>query len=386
MKKWISVLLAGALCTALLAGCNNSASSGSSSASGSDASSDSSSSSSSAASIDIDYSAGLDEKGYFAGVTALDYVTLPADYNAVPLNEADVAVSDEYLASYVDSIAQSFATDIEITDRAVEDGDSVNIDYVGSIDGVEFDGGSTGGSGTVVTAGGSGYIDDFLDQIIGHTPGETFDVNVTFPDPYDSNPDLAGKDAVFVTTINHIVEQEIPEVTDEFVKENLYETDGWETVEQMENDLRDAMYENNVYNGIWDYLMEHCEISEVPEAVTTFQEEAMLNQYRSYAMNYGMELDDFVTAMGLESTDALLESSAATIESYAKQSLIIQAIAEKEAMEISRDDVLAYFADVEGSSEETVTSYEDFFGAPYVMMNATSYYVSTFLIDHAAVA
>ena len=384
MKKWISVLLAAAMCAAL-AGCNSGASS-SGSASGSSSSSDASSSSGTSAAETIDYSAGLNDKGFFEGVTALDYVTLPADYNAVPLAEADVAVDEDYLASYIDSIAQSFATDIEVTDRAVEDGDSVNIDYVGSIDGVEFDGGSTGGTGTVVTAGATNYIDDFLDQIIGHMPGETFDVNVTFPDPYENNPDLAGKDAVFVTTINHIVEQEIPEVTDEFVKENLYETDGWETVEQMETELREVMRETNIYNGVWDYLMENCEISEIPEAVTTFRQESVLNQYRSYAMSYGMELNDFLTAMGIESSDALLESSAATIETYAKQSLITQAIAEKEAMELTHDDVLAYFADVEDATEDTVTEYEDFFGAPYVMMNALNYYVGTLLIDGAVVA
>ena len=380
MKKWISVLLAAAMCAAL-AGCNSGASSsGSASGSSSDASSGTSEAST------IDYSAGLDDKGYFEGVTALDYVTLPADYNAIPLSEADVAVDESYLDSYIDSIAQSFATDTEITDRAVEEGDSVNIDYTGSIDGVEFDGGSTGGSGTVVTAGGTGYIDDFLDQIIGHEPGETFDVNVTFPDPYENNPDLAGKDAVFVTTINHIVEQEIPEVTDEFVKENLYETDGWETVEQMRTELADAMRETNIYNGVWNYLMENCEISEVPEAVTTFQQESVLNEYRMYATSYGMELEDFISAMGMESTDAVLESAAATIESYAKQALITQAIAEKEAMDLTHEDVVSYFAEVESATEDTVTQYEEYFGAPYVMMNAVNYYVGTFLIDSAVVA
>ncbi len=380
MKKWISVLLAAAMCAAL-AGCNSGASSsGSASGSSSDASSGTSEAST------IDYSAGLDDKGYFEGVTALDYVTLPADYNAIPLSEADVAVDESYLDSYIDSIAQSFATDIEITDRAVEEGDSVNIDYTGSIDGVEFDGGSTGGSGTVVTAGGTGYIDDFLDQIIGHEPGETFDVNVTFPDPYENNPDLAGKDAVFVTTINHIVEQEIPEVTDEFVKENLYETDGWETVEQMRTELADAMRETNIYNGVWNYLMENCEISEIPEAVTTFQQESVLNEYRMYATSYGMELEDFISAMGMESTDAVLESAAATIESYAKQALITQAIAEKEAMDLTHEDVVSYFAEVESATEDTVTQYEEYFGAPYVMMNAVNYYVGTFLIDSAVVA
>ena len=94
----------------------------------------------------------------------------------------------------------------EVTDRAVKDGDTLNIDYVGTVDGVAFEGGSTDGKGTQVTIGVTSYIDDFLEQLIGHRPGETFDIEVTFPDPYENNPDLAGKDAVFTVTVNHIVE------------------------------------------------------------------------------------------------------------------------------------------------------------------------------------
>ena len=92
-----------------------------------------------------------------------------------------------------------------ITDRVVAKDDYVNIDFVGSVDGVPFDGGSTGGQGTIVQAGSTNYIDDFLDQIIGIKPGETVDVNVTFPDSY-GEASLAGKKALFVTTVNYIVE------------------------------------------------------------------------------------------------------------------------------------------------------------------------------------
>lgn len=385
MKKWISVLLAGSLCAALLAGCNSSSSSGSASASGSNSASSSSSSSSSEAAA-VDYSAGLTENGFVEGVTALDYVTLPVDYNAIPLAEADISVSDETVDSSIQSILQSYATDVEVTDRAVADGDSVNIDYVGSIDGEEFEGGSTNGSGTVVTAGGTGYIDDFLDQIIGHMPGETFDVNVTFPDPYENNPDLAGKDAVFSTTINHIVEQEIPELTDDFVKENLSETNGWNMVAEMQDGIRANLRENNIYTGVWDYLMANCEITEIPEAVSNFQQESMLNQYRSYASMYGMELDDFIVAMGMESTDALIENSAAALESYSKQMLITQAVAEKEGMEMTSEKISDYLTEVDGATEEDIANYQDFFGTPYMAMNALNYYVGTFLIENAVIA
>ena len=89
----------------------------------------------------------------------------------------------------------------------MEDGDTVNIDYVGSIDGVEFDGGSTNGQGTDLTIGSGLYIDDFEKQLIGSHPGDTVEVNVTFPDDYSSE-DLQGQDALFEVTINGIYQND----------------------------------------------------------------------------------------------------------------------------------------------------------------------------------
>ena len=127
-----------------------------------------------------------------------------------------------------------------MTDRAVADGDSVNIDYVGRVDGTEFEGGSTQGNGTVVTIGVTQYIDDFLDQLVGHKPGETFDVNVTFPEEYGVE-ELNGKDAVFSVTINYIQETKQPDVTDEWVEKTLKDKYGWTTVAEMNKEIRDGL-------------------------------------------------------------------------------------------------------------------------------------------------
>ena len=94
----------------------------------------------------------------------------------------------------------SYSTDSSLT---VEDGDTVNIDYVGSIDGVEFDGGNTQGNGTDLTIGSGRYIDDFEEQLIGAHPGDEVEVTVTFPDDY-GNEELNGKEAVFDVTVNGI--------------------------------------------------------------------------------------------------------------------------------------------------------------------------------------
>lgn len=99
------------------------------------------------------------------------------------------------------SSATAYSTDTSLT---VEDGDTVNIDYVGSVDGVEFEGGNTQGQGTDLVIGSGSYIDDFEDQLIGAHPGDQVEVTVTFPDPYQNNTDLSGKEAVFEVTVNGI--------------------------------------------------------------------------------------------------------------------------------------------------------------------------------------
>ena len=114
---------------------------------------------------------------------------------------SDSSVSDSS-ATDTSSGRTAYSTDTSMT---IEDGDTVNIDYVGSIDGVEFEGGSTNGAGTDLTIGSGLYIDDFEEQLIGAHPGDSVEVNVTFPDDYQQE-DLQGKDALFQVTINGIYE------------------------------------------------------------------------------------------------------------------------------------------------------------------------------------
>lgn len=114
---------------------------------------------------------------------------------------SDSSVSDSS-ATDTSSGSTAYSTDTSLT---IKDGDTVNIDYVGSIDGVEFEGGSTNGAGTDLTIGSGLYIDDFEEQLIGAHPGDSVEVNVTFPDDYQQE-DLQGKDALFQVTINGIYE------------------------------------------------------------------------------------------------------------------------------------------------------------------------------------
>ena len=139
------------------------------------------------------------------------------DYKGLTYTETDISVSDEEVESQINSTLTAHATPEQIKDRAVEEGDTVNIDYEGKIDGETFEGGTA--SGASLTTGSDSFIDGFEDGLIGVKPGEKKTLNLKFPDDYKTNPDLAGKAVVFDVTVNYIEGDDIvPELTDDFVK------------------------------------------------------------------------------------------------------------------------------------------------------------------------
>ena len=138
----------------------------------------------------FDYSEGLDDNGHWTGIRALDYVTLPEDVSALPLSKADIEPTEAEIQTQIDTLLNQYATTQNITDRAAQSGDTVNIDYSGAVDGVAFTGGTA--TGYDLTLGSHTFIDGFEDQIIGHNIGDTFDVTVTFPEGYGDSTDAEG--------------------------------------------------------------------------------------------------------------------------------------------------------------------------------------------------
>ena len=124
----------------------------------------------------FNYSDGLDEKGYWEGIRALDYVTLPEDFASVAIKRSDVEPTSEEVEEQISDLLSQYSSTEHITDRAAADGDTVNINYVGSVNNVEFTGGSA--ENYDLTLGSGTFIDGFEDQIIGHKPGETFAVEI----------------------------------------------------------------------------------------------------------------------------------------------------------------------------------------------------------------
>ena len=375
ISKAVCLLCAGALALTA-AGCSKSAASSSTSAS-SEASVYGSAS-------DYDYqnfaySDGLDENGYWSGIRALDYVTLPEDYASIPLKKADIEPTEEDVQSQIDSLLSQNTTTQQITDRAAADGDTVNIDYVGTVDGVAFTGGTY--SGYSLTLGSDSFIDGFEDQIVGHKPGETFDVNVTFPDGYSDSTDaegnavvLSNKKAVFSVTLNYISEEILPELTDAWVEENFSSTDGVHTVEDLRAEYQKMLYQNNLNTAVMDYLLANSTFKDLPKEVTDYQVNQCLNYYYTMAQYYGYDLDSFLQATaGYDSADDLLDAMSDSITEYAREALLYQAVAE--AMDIAPTQ----------EQIDTYSAYTETYGANYCTMVALMDAVSEALTTGAQV-
>ena len=312
------------------------------------------------------YSGALTDEGAFIDVKASDYVTLP-DYKNQEIPQDVSEISDDDVQAELNGRMSAFATTEQVTDRAIKDGDTVNIDYVGSVDGVEFAGGNTGGNGTTVTIGVTSYIDDFLEQLIGHKPGDTFDVNVTFPEPYPNNTDLSGKDAVFVTTINYIEEEKTPELTDAFVAENWKEENGWSTATEAREGVRALLRANAVQEYLFDWLLENAEVSQIPDRVYQYQVGTMMGYYQIMAQQYGMELDDLLSGMGIEGgVEGLEEQNKDALEQNAKSSLLLQALSEDMNITPTDEDIKDYVRRT--INTEDYSDIEKMYGKPYLML------------------
>lgn len=369
MKKLLSLVLALCLMATAFTGC------------GETAESDSTESTPTAApevNIESDYflSDYFDDNGFFKDINPADYVTLP-DYKNVVIPKEQYTPGETSMQLEIEALLSSLATKETVTEGVVEDGDTLNIGYVGTIDGVAFNGGSTGPDGTEVTIGVTQYIDDFLQQLIGHEVGETFDIEVTFPENY-GNEELNGKDAIFTITINSLIETIIPELTDELCEERFGEK--YNTVEKFKAQLEEDMSKEMINGYLYTHVFDKAEIIEVPEIVSDYVEAYILSTYEMQAMGYGMDLDSYIAQIGFNTREEFAAYFQADIELFCKDYLIFTAIAKEEGITVSDADVADYFKTYLGSEDTSIA--EELYGMPYLKFTALQNLVLNHLIEN----
>lgn len=329
----------------------------------------------------FDYSSAFDSEGYFKDVKASDYVTLP-DYSAYKMPAEYTTASQEDIDRRLEALKNKYKTQEKDTDtsREIADGDKVNIDYVGKVDGEEFEGGSTEGKGTDVTIGVTNYIEGFLDQLVGHKAGENFDISVPFPEDYE-NEELKGKDAVFNITINHIYKDVYPEINDEFIKENS-------TIYSSLKEYTDALSENIIYQQkagyIVDKIMEETDVSSYPQHIIDYYKALKKNEVEQQASYYGMEVDEMLSIFyEYEDIDSYMADMEELIKEEVKFYLIVQAIAEEKGIKVQNTDIAEFFENQQGSSDYSYA--EAIYGKPYLKYKVMGDMVINDLIENMEV-
>lgn len=263
------------------------------------------------------------------------YITI-GQYKGLSLEKVVETITDTEVEG---SISQDLAmTKEEVKDGVVEEGDTVVVNYVGTENGKEFNGGSA--ENQEITIGSGGYIPGFEDGILGMKKGETKDVPLTFPEDY-IEPSMAGKDVVFKITLQSF--KRAPELNDDWVAKN---TD-FKTVEEYKEDKKkllqesaEKMAESVLYQNAWNQVYEASEVKEYPEKDVEEAYAEFETQIKSYAKQGGMELEDY-----LESQQVSKEAFETQCQEYAearvKQNLILQGIMDAEGMTLEDKESLA---------------------------------------------
>lgn len=285
-------------------------------------------------------------KEYLKDIRAEKYVTL-GTYTGIEATVNKPEVPEGAVDSYIyDNYLAPKAEKMPVTGRAVQEGDVANIDFVGYHDGVAFEGGTS--SGYDLTIGSGRFIKGFEEGLIGAEIGETRNLNLTFPDPYD-NPDLAGEDVVFEVTVNSISESKAPELTDELVKqlgEDGYNTGGAQTAKELNDyvyNLYDqavqSNYDNEIETAMSSTIMENSTFQDPPEEMVERFITSIENNMSVRASSIGMSLAQYMQLyQGLdeEGYRALFDEEGVRM---AKQYIMYQAIADKEGLMPTEDEV-----------------------------------------------
>lgn len=280
------------------------------------------------------------EKGkpfIFTALVAIKPEVTLGDYKGIEVPKADVTVTEEEIAEEISKVQDQNSRTITIEDRPVQDKDEVTIDFVGSVDGEEFEGGK--GEDYPLVIGSHSFIDNFEDQLIGSNIGDLVDVNVTFPEEYHAK-DLAGKPALFKVTIKGIKAKEVSEFDDEFVQE----VSEFDTVDEYKADLKAKLEEKKSKeaktekeNTVIDKIIENATM-DIPDAMLQTQVRQMAEEFAQRLSYQGLKLEQYFQFTGLNQ-DTFLAQMQPQATKRIESRLVLEAIAKAEAIEVSEDEL-----------------------------------------------
>ena len=253
-----------------------------------------------------------------------EYITA-GEYKGLKASPYTVSVTEDEVEARIQTTLEETATTKELDKKtAIADGDTVNIDYTGKIDGKEFDGGSA--EGYDLTIGSNQFIDGFEDGIIGKKTGDKFDLELTFPDDY-SNESLQGKDVVFTVTVNSATREEVPEYDLDFVQN----TTDFKTLKEYEADVEKTLYDEkekeaieNQKTELWSELLESTDVEQYPERELNYYIEFNSDQIDEMADAYGMSREDMLASYDFGDEDEFAAVNEDSSKLRVKQEMLIE--------------------------------------------------------------
>ena len=274
-----------------------------------------------------------------------DYVTL-GEYKGLEVSvDGDYEVDDTDINEYVDNQCASYP-EYEDTDKTtVEDGDFVNIDYEGLLDGTAFDGGTA--EGYVLEIGSNSFIEGFEEGLVGAEVGKEVALNLTFPENY-TNTEMAGKEVVFNVTVNKIVTKKDmthDTLTDEYVSANFSKDNVTAYLDDVKTTLENnatSTKESDTRSAVIDAVTKNCEISGFPDGLLEQRVAQYISQFQTMCDSYGVDMKDYLSSYyGMTEDDFNTQ-----VESYMTENLttelVFQAVAKAEGIEIDEDGYGAY--------------------------------------------
>lgn len=292
------------------------------------------------------------EKGktfIFTATVALKPEVTLGEYKGIKVEKTTVEVTDEDVEAELKKVQEQNSRMVTVEDRAVEDGDTVNIDYAGSIDGVAFDGGTAVGQPLVI--GSHTFIDNFEEQIIGHNINDEFDVNVTFPEEYHA-ADLAGKPAVFHVKVNGITKKELPEINDEFAQD----VSEFDTLDAYKADIKAKLLEKKEAEAkaakedkVVEAIVENATM-EIPDAMLATQQEQMADEFAQRLSYQGLQLDQYFQFTGLN-RETFLEQMKPQALKRIQTRLVLEAV-------VAAENIVATEAELDEEIEKMAQMYQ----------------------------
>lgn len=280
-------------------------------------------------------------------------VTL-GEYKGVEVKKEHTLVTEDDVNAEIEKERNKQAAEVSVDERAVAEGDTVNLDYSGSVDGVKFAGGTA--EGQTLKIGSHTFIPGFEEQMVGMNIGEEKDLNVTFPTEYHA-PDLAGKEAVFHVKVNSITETQLPALDDDFAKDiSEFDTlDAYKADVRAKLEAQAAERDNNAFtNAVIEKVMANATV-EIPDAMVERQIDSMVRNFEARLAQQGLKLADFMKYTG-QDEKSFRNQYRDQAEKSVRANLVLEAVENVEKFEAAEEEI---DAEIEKFAKQIGQNVED---------------------------